>query len=222
MAALGPLLVSCRPTWSVRRIADAEAAGSSQEGRRFDATEYVDSIWDARVAPAARQAVSFDEWRRGHAAAAQLVKGSGRVLRVEPARLLADVPPYDGQPDLVLDLGTAIRGTVLRDALPFIQFSQFVNQVDFAKVASALNARAAKTAEAALAGLAERAVRGAEVSFAGAIAVPSNNSLPEIVPVVLRWDRPVAGKPQAHAGRRIACPTGSAGDSPARSSRERG
>jgi predicted lipoprotein len=185
MAVLGPLLLSCRAPWTVRRIEDTEAAGApaQQDGRRFDAAGYVQSIWDARVLPAASQAVSFDEWRRGHAVAAQMVKGGGRVVRAEPARLLIDVPPYDGQADLILDIGTSIRGTALRDALPFIQFSQFVNQVDFAKVAGALNARAAKSAEAAL------PAEGAGVSFAGAAAIPSDHSLPEIVPVILTLSR---------------------------------
>jgi predicted lipoprotein len=269
MAALGPLLLACRPPWTVRRIEDAET------GRRFDATEYVDSIWDARVLPAAQQAVSFDQWQRGHAATAQLVKGAGRLLpppltregtpptrdgpspthdspspsrevpppihessppthdgpppthEVPPpihessppthdgspptragspptraglpptpegpspsrereravSQLSVDLPPYDGQPDLNIVLGTAIHGTALRDALPFIQFSQFVNQVDFAKVASALNARAAKATEAAL------PAEGADISFTGAVAVPSDNSLPEIVPVTLSVSR---------------------------------
>jgi predicted lipoprotein len=116
----------------------------------------------------------------------------GRVFRGAVPHLLVDVPPYDGQPDLKIDLGTAIRGTVLRDALSFIQFSQFVNQVDFAKVASALNVRAARAVQAALAGLAEGAGRGsegAEVSFAGAVAIPQDNGLPEMIPVILTVSR---------------------------------
>jgi predicted lipoprotein len=192
IATLAPLLLSCRAPWTVRRIADADAAGAPGEGGRFDAAGYVESIWEARVVPAARQAIGFDEWRRGPAAA-RLVKGSGKVLGAESGRLLVDIPPYDGRADLALDTGSAIRGTALRDALPFIQFSQFVNQVDFAKVASALDARAAKAVEAALGG---RTALGATVSFAGAAAVPVGANPPEVIPVILDF--------QTGAGRPIA------------------
>jgi predicted lipoprotein len=180
LAALGPLLLSCRAPWTVRRIEDVEASGAPQEGRRFDAAEYVESIWDNQVVAAARAAADFRAWNR---TALALVQGTGRVVRRDSAGgLLVDLPPYDGKADLVIDVATAIHGTALRDALPFIQFSQFVNQVDFAKVAGALNARAASVAEAA-------GSDGDEISFAGAVVPPTNTGLPEIIPVILAVSR---------------------------------
>ena len=38
-----------------------------------------------------------------------------------------------------LQVGPAINGTAIRDAAGFINFNQFVNQVDFADAATALN-----------------------------------------------------------------------------------
>jgi predicted lipoprotein len=38
-----------------------------------------------------------------------------------------------------VQVGPVIRGTAVRDALPFIRFSDFANQIEFALVASALN-----------------------------------------------------------------------------------
>lgn len=172
LVAMGPLLLSsCRVPWTVRRIRDAEAANSSRGDHPFRAADYVDSIWDSRVLPAARAAMSFGAWdRRGPA----LVQGTGRVLRHDSAgRWLVDVPPYDGRADLAIATGAAIDGTALRDALPFIQFSQFVNQVEFAQVAAALNARAAAISVSP----------GGEISFAGAVAIPPEGGLPELIPL---------------------------------------
>jgi predicted lipoprotein len=171
-------LLACRAPWTVRPI-DAEESASSA-GRPFDAARYAASIWEGKVVPAAAHAPDFAEARRAGRCA--LVKGTGRVLRVDSSRqrILLDIHPYDGKPDAELAAGQ-IRGTALRDALPFIQFSQFVNQVDFARASNALNDRAAAVAAAALAGVAA----GSVLSFAGALNVSGGNGLPEIVPVIL-------------------------------------
>ena len=165
LAALAALCnAACQPPWTVRPI---------EENRPFQAAAYVDSIWDARVLPAASGAIEIAKWDRR---APALVKGAGRILgRDSDGRLLVDLPPYDGRADLAIATGAAIHGTALRDALPFIQFSQFVNQVDFARVASALDDRAAKLA----------VPQSPEISFAGAAAIPPEGGLPELVPVTL-------------------------------------
>jgi len=169
-------LVSCRAPWTVRPI-DADAAEA--KAGPFDAAAYAASIWESKVVPAAAHAAGFAEARS--AARPVLVKGSGRVLRIDSARqrILLDIAPYDGKPDAELAAGR-IRGTALRDALPFIQFSQFVNQVDFAHAANALNDRAEAAAAAALAGVAP----GSVLAFSGALDF-SGGAMPEIVPVIL-------------------------------------
>ena len=172
---VGCALASCRMPWTVRPIAAEE---KSSAGRPFDPIAYVDSIWDSKVVPAAANAADF-----AHAKStgrATLVKGTGRVVRIdrESAEALLDIAPYDGKPDAVLPTGQ-MRGTALRDALPFIQFSQFLNQVDFAHAANALNERAAAAASGALKGV----TVGAVLSFTGALD-PAGDP-PEIVPVTL-------------------------------------
>jgi len=182
------VLVSCTP-WTVRPI-DQSGTDSGQSGR-FDAARYVDSIWNTQVLPAAAGAVELKTILSpaSHQAGAVLVKGRGRILRVDTSSrsglLTIDAYPYDGHPDAALQIGLVIRGTTLRDALPFIQFSQFVNQLQFAQVGNALNDRAST----ALAPFANRDLVGTMVVFSGAASPPSEGGLPEIVPITLTIER---------------------------------
>ena len=108
------------------------------------------------------------------------------MLRVDTSSrsglMLVDLAPYDGRADAAIQIGPVIRGTVLRDALPFIQFSQFVNQLEFARVGNALNDR---VVQSVLASLPKAGLEGSVVSFSGASSQPAANELPEIVPVTL-------------------------------------
>ena len=93
--------------------------------------------------------------------------------------------PYDGRPDAAVQIGPVIRGTTLRDALPFIQFSQFVNQLQFAQVGNALNDRVSS----ALKSFSNQDLAGSIVVFSGAAGQPSEGGLLEIVPVTLAVKR---------------------------------
>jgi predicted lipoprotein len=206
--AMLPLLAlcSCVP-WTVRPIEQGES-GTGQGRARFNAAAYVDSIWNAKVLPAALgQSVDLSTLiaalrsdpaaaarqyghKQGEGAACFLVRGRGRVLRIDTAsqsgRLTLDLPPYDGRSDAAIQIGPAIRGTALRDALPFIDFAQFVNQLDFADVGNELNSRAV---QAALAPVALKELPGKPVSFWGACPQPASDAVPEIVPVKLVVER---------------------------------
>jgi len=178
VALVGCVLVSCRPPWTIRKIEAQEPA--TDTAHPFDAAAYAASIWNSKVVPAAGHGEAFAQARRaGHSV---LVSGTGRVVRVDTARqqILLDIAPYDGQPDAEIPAGP-IRGTALRDALPFIQFSQFINQVDFAHASNALDDRAAAVAAAVL----PRVTFGTVLSFAGALDAADAGSLPQIVPVIL-------------------------------------
>jgi predicted lipoprotein len=188
-AMLSVFLVSCTP-WTVRPI--GQSGAESGQSRPFDADRYVDSIWNAKVLPAiSGGAVELADLLRpaSHWTSAVLVKGEGRVLRVDISSrtglLTIDAEPYDGRPDAAVQIGPVIRGTTLRDALPFIQFSQFVNQLQFAQVGNALNGRVS----AALASFPNRDLAGSIVVFSGAAAPPSEGGLLEIVPVTLAVKR---------------------------------
>jgi predicted lipoprotein len=64
-----------------------------------------------------------------------------------------------------LQIGPAINGTAIRDAVGFISFNQFVNQVDYADAATALNTEV-KTK--VLKGVDPQSLKGKKVSFTGA------------------------------------------------------
>jgi predicted lipoprotein len=174
VAAVTGLFVGCVP-WTVRPIGESEERGKGP----FDAAAYVDSIWQGKVLPAAAEARDLATAPRRSGPC--LVKGRGRVARVDTAsRTGLAFVELDGGGSAVLQIGPAIRGTVLRDALPFIQFSQFTNQLEFARVGNALNQRAARL----LAQLDERHLQGADVGFSGAAAW-EDGQVPEVVPVTL-------------------------------------
>jgi predicted lipoprotein len=206
--AMLPLLAlcSCVP-WTVRPISEADS-GTGENRAGFNAAVYVDSIWSAKVLPTAlSQSVNLGTLiaalrsdpagaarryghKQGEGVACFLVRGQGRVLRVDTASqsgsMTVDLPPYDGRPDAAIQIGPAIRGTALRDALPFIDFAQFVNQLDFADVGNQLNARAVK---AALGPVSLLDLPGKTVSFWGACPQPASDAIPEIVPVRLVVER---------------------------------
>jgi predicted lipoprotein len=44
-----------------------------------------------------------------------------------------------GKVDAIVQIGPAMRGTAIRDALDFISFGEFTNQIDFARYGKAFN-----------------------------------------------------------------------------------
>ena len=44
-----------------------------------------------------------------------------------------------GKTDAIVQIGPAMRGTAIRDALDFVSFNDFTNQIDFARYGKAFN-----------------------------------------------------------------------------------
>jgi len=182
VAVIVVVLAILRP-WTVVPI-DTKTAGV------LEPASYVASMWEARVLPAAeRSAIDLQAFMQGAAdagpARAVFVKGTARIAdidrtsRVGLARLL--LPWAKDGAGAAVQIGPVIRGTAVRDALDFIRFTDFVNQLEFASVASALNDRVLSTVLEPATGV----VTGAEITFIG--ATPTSRSAPtvEIVPVTL-------------------------------------
>jgi predicted lipoprotein len=116
------------------------------------------------------------------------VKGAGRVISVDThskvGLALVDVAPFDGKPDVTIQVGPVLRGTSLRDATGLVRFSDFVNQLQFADVGNELNNRVLKTV---LAPLDLAALAGKSISFAGTASGDVNAAPPvrELAPVRL-------------------------------------
>ncbi len=86
----------------------------------------------------------------------------------------------DGAADVTLQLGPVIRGTAIRDVLPFISFTDFENQIEFAQVAKALNTEAYDTV---LADLPRDALVGSTVHAIGAVTVRKAGETLLVTPV---------------------------------------
>jgi predicted lipoprotein len=67
---------------------------------------------------------------------------------------------------VAIQIGPVMRGTALRDASTFIQFSDFTNQSDYAAAATALNDYALRTV---IAPLPLETLPGRTVTFIGAV-----------------------------------------------------
>jgi predicted lipoprotein len=181
---LGLLFCSCVP-WTVVPLEDDNSRGLTGADR-FEASAYVDSIWESRLLPYAREsALPATSVRPGEGGGkAVFLSGEGRVIEAETrgrtGRLSIDLPSEDGKPNLVIVTGPVIFGTALRDAAGFIEFSQFRNQLEYADVANELNRRAA---ESVAASLDLETLLGRTVRFSG--AWDGSGPVIEIVPVIL-------------------------------------
>lgn len=70
------------------------------------------------------------------------VSGQGKIVEAKldsrAAKLGLDTDA-DGKADVTVQLGPVIRGTALRDAMPFLTFTDYRDQIEYAKLANALN-----------------------------------------------------------------------------------
>jgi predicted lipoprotein len=169
---------------TVRPIATDGSPGP--EARAFDAAAHVEKIWGTEVVPTVEREATectqllaslqkdregtLQRLGRGPRASHLLAKGEGKVVSVDRrsrAGLLGvDVAPVDGQADVWVQIGPVLQGMALRDAVGFISFGQFVNQLDYADVGNALNQR---VLDSVLRGLDAESAKGRAVSFAGAL-----------------------------------------------------
>lgn len=152
MAMAGALLCSCRfiPTADVPAL----AAGPSQ-AKAFDPDKMVASEWAAKVVPYfEKKAGSFAEVRDLAAKSPEEAGArfgyrpkSGDVPWTCPVKLEGVVVEANtesraatigvdttgkGKADATVQIGPALRGTAIRDALDFVSFNDFTNQIDFA------------------------------------------------------------------------------------------
>ncbi len=181
------LALGCR----VATVRPLESNGTVSVGAApFDAAAYVDSIWSARVVPSiensandcaallkALQRDPVDATRRfGRSVQGVsyfLAAGRGTVVEVDKGSrsgligLDVGAVKGKGQVDVWVQVGPVVNGSALRDAVGFISFDQFTNQIEFADVGNALNQ---KVLDVVVRGIDLERLKGSEVSFAGVLA----------------------------------------------------
>jgi predicted lipoprotein len=188
--------------------ADANAIQIFFSADTFDAEGYVKSIWESRVIPYVRErAVDIlalraalrengkeARERYGYRAVAEhnpynfAIKGRIRILsanvKSKNGRIEADAFPYDGIPDVAVQIGPIFKGTSLRDLLNFVSFDDFKNQVEFAKLANQLNLRVRDGVTAPLGFPGDGGV-GREFDLTGAATEEQGETRFTVIPVVL-------------------------------------
>ena len=190
------------PPWVVESINSAGSGSSVAGSANLDPQKYVDAIWSSKVLPTVkRSAVDLPtllaELKRNPAAASKkyghyavlnappafLVKGGGRVVSVDTTSLVSKAGIALGsgtKPDVFMQLPPIFSGTDIRDALPFINFNQFVNQVQFGEVAIAINAKVAGTS---FAKVNVDKLKGKRVTFTAALT--RSPGVPLLTPITI-------------------------------------
>lgn len=171
--------------------AGQEKAGAGGSAA-FDAKTYVNGIWTSKVVPTVEKdavpaaelipALDADQAaaskKYGNQAGtgspyAFLVRGIGTVTAVDEEApthpLTVKVDGLSGKTGAVqVVTGPVIAGTALRDAVKFIKFGDFTNQLDYADAATELNS---KIKADVLSKVKAKDLVGKKVTFAGAFSL---------------------------------------------------
>lgn len=186
--------------WTVRPIdwKEKQAASVSQP---FDAAGYVNANWQSKVVPTVKEKavelatvlnaldadVEAAKQQYGQGTAHFLVKGDAVVMDDDQSsphrKLTLRVPNYKGKTAVLMQVGPVFRGTALRDAVGFIKFNEFVNQLQFAEVSTKLHERVESDVVKEMA-----PHSGARVAFHAAFTFSEGDKV-LLTPVVLEWKR---------------------------------
>lgn len=172
----------------------------------FDPDAYVETIWEEQVIPCiSEKAVGVSDllnelsiereatskkygYRVGDEGSFYnfSVKGRIKILKVNlesrNGLAFADVAPYDGQEDIVIQIGPVLKGSAIRDSLDFISLNSFENQVEYAKLASSLNV---KVRDDVLANLNLEELVHKEFDIVAVFKDENSSAIPVLMPVVL-------------------------------------
>ncbi|OIQ31118.1 MAG: hypothetical protein BM562_08620 [Alphaproteobacteria bacterium MedPE-SWcel] len=178
---------------------EADAALSDEERM----ANYAREIWDSDVIPTVaehlvplatlRAALAQGEDAAGEAYGLRpdgeanpwnfAITGTGTIIDANTASRAAKLQldtDDDGKSDVILQLGPIVRGTTLRDAMPFLLFSNFRDQIEFAKLAKGLNAMAHERLT-----IPEGDLVGQSVTFEGMFTYKDLTSAFEVVPTAM-------------------------------------
>lgn len=190
------------PQWVVQDIKPAGAGSTVASSTNLNPTDYVTKYWAAKILPAVHQsgvdlpalltALKHNQAatarRYGHVATLGgqptfLVKGSARIVSVDTSGIPSQAGLAVGRsrtPVAFMQLGPILTGTDVRDAMKFISFNQFADQVTYSEVATAINKRIVTTT---LDKLDNDKLKGKRVQFTGAFTL--GPAKPLITPVTV-------------------------------------
>jgi predicted lipoprotein len=174
-------------------------AQGSFENSSFDPKKEVLAIWESKAIPtlkdmaldykALKKEMSADldkaGAKHGHREKGEgapwnfVTTATGTIIETETgiSAGTADLDiDGDGKADLQLRIGPVIRGTAIRDVLPFISFTSYTNQIDYAQLANAFNDQSFESSTLKAADRA--ALKGKRVEITGVFTEDSTAPLP--------------------------------------------
>jgi predicted lipoprotein len=200
--SLGVLLASCRfvPTAEVKAVGDTSLMHGEASS---DPAKKVAAIWATEVIPYfEKKAGSFVAVRdlaaklpdEAGAKYGYRAKSDGTpwtlMVKIEGTIVVADTESRaatigvdatgQGKADATVQIGPAMFGTSIRDALSFVSFNDFTNQIDFARYGDAFNAYVNRNT---LEKLPRKDLIGRKVMLIGAYALDSSGEPPVVTPV---------------------------------------
>ena len=208
--AAGGCRIERKAEASAPAAGQAPPPGGQFQNQAFDAKAQVADIWAGKVLPALQakagdfaalrteMKAGLDQAgaRHGHRERGEgapwnfATRLKGRIVSVDTAvsagKIGVDVDG-DGQSDATVQVGPVLRGTALRDSLPFVSFTAYANQVEFAQLANAFNDHAYAVA---LKPLPRDALAGRTIELLGVFTTDDANDTPVILPVQLTLGSP--------------------------------
>lgn len=195
------LVATVRPIEAEKSIRPGNVGSSSAAAQ--DQTSYVGQIWDSKLMPTVKEkAVDLDMLMDGLIIDEEgtskkygnkvggpynfLVKFEGTVTEVNTesraGKVKLDVTLKSARPDVLLQIGPVIQGYSVRDAVGFISFEQFTNQIEFADVADQINNR---LYEQVIKPIDFKAAQGKTLSIYGAFTLDSGLTKIVVTPVII-------------------------------------
>jgi predicted lipoprotein len=204
-AVVAVILAAALPGCKIIKTPTAEEKAAQAAKSAFDPAAKVDAIWQSQAVPdlekragdlkTVMQAVAsnpdeagakFGNPRKQSTSPwTYAVKLTGKVVAADTATRAATLDvdvDGDGKADAKVQIGPAIRGTALRDALDFVDFNEFKNQIEWAQFGKAFNEKANTSF---LAALPRDGLTGKTVNITGAFPLPTSGQLPLITPSAL-------------------------------------
>jgi predicted lipoprotein len=199
--AVGLPLGACKIVATPKKTAPGEDAGDAG----FDPNAMVGAIWDKKVIPylvakagklsdvAALARANPDEAGKKYGYRAKegsepwtfIVRIDGRIVAAETASRAGTISVDnggDGKIAGIIQFGPAMRGTALRDALEFVSFNDFRNQIDYAQFGEAFNRHVVRTI---LSHLPRDSLVGREATGLGAFTLEAGDQPPLVTPAQL-------------------------------------
>lgn len=204
-AVVAVMLVAALPGCKIIKTPTPEEKAAEAAKTAFDPATKVDAIWQSQVLPdlekragdfkTVLQAVASNPDEAGakygnprkqnSSPWTYAVKLSGKIVAADTTSRAATLDvdaDGDGKADAKVQIGPAIRGTALRDALGFLDFNEFRNQIEWAQFGKAFNEKANTSF---LAALPRDGLVGKTVTVTGAYPLPASGQLPLITPSAL-------------------------------------